>query len=73
MQRYEFQLRLDAEKFLAYYRDPSKQVFVRCRNGQNIQFPASLLRKFVTPEGIHGSFVLTCDDNHKGAVLQRLK
>jgi hypothetical protein len=31
-----------------------------------------LLQRFVTNEGIHGHFVLTCDDNHKGADLQRL-
>jgi hypothetical protein len=72
MQRYEFQLNISSEKYLAYYRGTAQQVVVRCFDGVTIQFPASLLKQFITSTGIHGDFALTCEDNHKAANLQRL-
>jgi len=70
--RYEFDLHISPEQYLDYYRGTVKHVLVHCTSGQTVQFPAALLQRFVTNEGIHGHFVLTCDDNHKGADLQRL-
>ena len=72
MNRYEFQLQITPEEYLDYYRGTIRHVIVRCTNGQTVQFPASLLQRFVTPEGIHGAFVLTCDERHKCINLQRL-
>jgi hypothetical protein len=37
-----------------------------------VQFPAGLLQRFVTPAGIHGQFVLSCDQNHKCTGLERV-
>jgi len=72
MKRYEFQLRIPPERYLDYYRGTIRHVVARCTSGQNVQFPASLLQKFVTKDGIQGDFVLTCDEQNKGADLQRL-
>jgi len=72
MKRYEFHLSISPERFLAYYRGEVRQVFVRCSNGLTIKFPAFLLKQFVTVDGIHGDFVLTTEDDNKGAVLQRM-
>jgi hypothetical protein len=72
MQKYVFELAITSEKYLDYYRGLAHEVVARCVNGQTIQFPASLLTQFVTVAGIHGRFVLTCNDKHRGAVLQRL-
>jgi hypothetical protein len=72
MKRFEFQLRISAERYLDYYRGAARNVVVRCADGVTIQFPAALLQPFVTPTGIQGSFVLTCDEANKGADLQRL-
>ena len=71
MKRFEFQLRISAERYLDYYRGIARQVVVRCPGGVTIQFPASLLQPFVTPAGIEGDFVLTCDEQHRGAELRR--
>ena len=71
MKRYEFHLRISAERYLDYYRGIARQVVVRCPGGVTIQFPASLLQPFVTPAGIEGDFVLTCDEQNKGAELRR--
>jgi hypothetical protein len=72
MNRYEFPLHISASAYLDYYRGAVRHVIARCANGQTVQFPASLLQGFVTPEGIHGKFVLTCDEQHKCTGLQRL-
>lgn len=72
MHRYEFELHLSPERFLDYYRGTVRHIVVRCTTGQNVQFPASLVQKFVRPEGIHGNFVLTCDEKNKCLGLERL-
>ena len=72
MHRYEFQLHLSAERCLGYYRGAVRQIVVRCSTGQNVQFPASLLQKFMSPEGIHGRFVLSCDERNKCLGLERV-
>ena len=69
---FEFQLNLSDQKYLDYYRGSIKQVLVQCTDGVTIEFPASLLTKFVTSTGVHGRFVLTCDDEQKGSELSRL-
>ncbi|HUD49538.1 MAG TPA: DUF2835 family protein [Candidatus Baltobacteraceae bacterium] len=73
MNRYEFHLRITADQYLDYYRGTARHVIVRCTTGQNVQFPASLLQKFVTQDGICGHFVLTCDDHNRDSRLERLK
>ncbi len=72
MRRYEFHLSISPERYLDYYRGAVRQVLARCPDGATVQFPASLLKPFVTAAGIHGDFVLTCSDDCKGAHLQRL-
>ena len=73
MPRYVFQLHLPPEKYLDYYRGTIRQVVVRCHTGENVQFPAVLLRKFVAHGGIRGTFELTSDDQHKNVQLNRLE
>jgi hypothetical protein len=71
MNRYTFTLHISSEAYLDYYRGAARHVIAQCVNGQTVQFPASLLQQFVTLEGIHGSFVLTVDENKKCIGLQR--
>jgi len=71
MNRYEFHLRITPEQYLEYYRGTVKHVIVRCTSGETVQFPASLLQKFVMQEGIHGEFILECDDHQKCIGLRR--
>ena len=72
MSRYQFRLRITPEDYLEYYRGAIRYVIARCHNGQTVQFPASLLQRFVSTEGVQGDFVLTCDEHHKCVGLQRL-
>lgn len=72
MQRFEFRLDLSPERFLPYYRGTVRRVLVRCTDGRVAEIPASLLRRFVTAEGVRGRFVLTCNDDMRGAKLVRV-
>ena len=71
MKNYEFHLSISADQYLAYYRGTAKQVIASCPDGLTIQFPAVLLKPFVTIEGLRGAFVLSCGDDNKGAELKR--
>jgi hypothetical protein len=71
MNRFEFQLHISPEECLDYYRGLVRHVVVRSTSGKVVQFPASLLQRFITSEGIHGSFVLTCDQHYKHPGLER--
>ena len=71
MHRYEFQLRITAEQYLDYYRGTVRQVLVECNDGKKVQFPAALLQRFITQDGIHGDFALTCDEQFKNSRLER--
>lgn len=72
MKRYEFSLRLTAAQCLEYYRGAARQVVARADTGQAVQFPASLLQRFITDEGVMGRFALTCDDEFHHPQLQRI-
>jgi len=72
MSRFEFSLSLTPQEYLQYYRGSVSTVIARCANGATIQFPALLLKPFVTSGGVRGNFVLTCDDRGKGAELKRV-
>jgi hypothetical protein len=71
MYRYAFHLHISVEQYLDYYRGTANSVVVSATNGQTVKFPASLLQRFVSSDGIRGDFVLLCDDNHKCIELQR--
>ncbi len=72
MPRYEFELSIGPERCLDYYRGLIQQVIVRATTGQTVQFPANRLQRFVTADGVHGRFVLVCDDQHRCVELQRV-
>lgn len=72
VKRFEFSLALSSEQYLAYYQGAATKVVVRCTDGQSIQFPARLLTRFVTNQGIQGHFVLTCSDDMTGSSLSRV-
>lgn len=72
MNEFEFDLRISAEAYLDYYRGIVNTVIVRCSDGRTVEFPAALLRRFVSPEGVQGRFRLTCDHQFKNPRLARV-
>lgn len=72
MTRYEFHLSIPPEKYVEYYRGTVRHVVARSTSGLNVQFPASLLQRFVSQDGVAGRFVLTVDANNKVVSLERV-
>lgn len=71
MKQFSFPLHITSEQYLDYYRGTVKSVLVRAADGKTVQFPAKLLQRHVTTEGIHGNFVLICDDHYHCIELQK--
>ena len=65
-------LHIPADEFLRHYRGSVNKVICTARDGRKVQFPSAILQRFVTRDGIHGSFRLHIDDNHKLVSVQQI-
>jgi len=73
MKQFEFQLKITPQQYQHYYQGAIKQVVAALdSSGATIQFPAALLQRFVTANGVHGRFVLRCDDDYKNSKLTKI-
>ena len=60
-----FYLQLSTEQYKRYYQGAAKTIIVTAEDGRRLQFPAAAMQKFLTHDGISGTFVLRFDANHK--------
>ncbi|MDR2876500.1 MAG: DUF2835 domain-containing protein [Chromatiales bacterium] len=65
-------LAIAADDYLRYYQGSVSAVRVKARDGRMVQFPAQLLRRFVSREGVHGTFVLRCRVDHRLLGMERI-
>lgn len=72
MSRIIVDLTISADEYIKHYRVPGAIVVTRSRDGRRVQFPASILQRFVTHSGIRGSFEIEFDDQGKFTAVQRL-
>ncbi|MDH5256730.1 MAG: DUF2835 domain-containing protein [Gammaproteobacteria bacterium] len=68
----QFSIKLSYEKYTAYYKGYAQNVLVRAFDGRNIQFPAEILKPYLTHEGINGVFIIHFDDRNKYKSLQKI-
>lgn len=64
-------LALSPEQYVEYYRGSARRVVARATDGRWIQFPASVLQRFVTANGIHGQFRLSFDLQNRFVAIER--
>jgi len=64
-------LNIDSEELLKLYRGSAREVVARSLDGQNIRFPAEVLKPFVTHNGVQGQFALLVDASNKLIDLRR--
>lgn len=72
-QRTIFSINISSQEYLLHYQGVASQVCVTDINGKIIQFPANLLRQFVTHDGISGSFEMSFDENHRFTGINKLE
>lgn len=72
MKEVAFRLNISAEEYLDYYRGVASLVHVTALDGRTVQFPAHVLRPFVSHEGIRGVFKLKYADDNRFAGIERI-
>jgi len=72
MARIRFRLNLPAETYRQYYQGQANMVQVQALDGQNLRFPAAILRPYLSHAGVSGLFELEFDENRRFISLQRL-
>jgi hypothetical protein len=66
------QLAIPADELLRFYAGQAHVVSARAVDGRTVQFPARILRRFVTEDGITGTFQLVFGDDHKFRDIRRV-
>lgn len=72
MKQFEFLLKISPQQYQNYYQGAIQHFIAIDTSGATIQFPAALLQRFVTANGVHGRFVLRCDDDYKNSNLTKI-
>lgn len=72
MQRFVFDLSIPPEQWMAYYRGAARHVVAVARGGERVQFAAKHLQRFVTRDGIRGTFEMVLDETHDLVRFERL-
>ena len=70
--RVRFALNIPQDVLLSYYEGAARAVVVKSMDGRSIQFPANVLRQFVTSEGVQGIFEMEFDADNKFVGLRRV-
>jgi Protein of unknown function (DUF2835) len=73
MQTVTVRLEISPERFQAYYQGVVEYVVARSTDGRMIQFPARVLRPFISYQGIQGTFEITFDASMKFQSIRRAK
>jgi hypothetical protein len=60
------------EEYQRLYQGVARVVHARARDGRRIQFPALILQRFLTRNGIHGTFEIQFDESYKFAGIRKL-
>ncbi len=72
MNEITFRLNISSDRFRAYYEGIAQNVVVRLADGRNLQFPANILRPFLTHTGVQGEFAIRFDNKNKLADIRRV-
>ena len=72
MNKAVFSVSLNSEQVLQFYKGLKSRVQVRTQNGQSMSIPYDHLLKYVTREGIYGTFEITYDDFGNLGQLRKL-
>ena len=65
-------LKIRAEDYLAWYEGTARQVVALSQEGLTVQFPANVLQRYVSADGVQGTFLLTFDDSNKFVRIEKL-
>lgn len=70
--KFIFNLKISQEEYASYYRGEKNMVLATATNGRRIRFPAAILRRFLTHNGIRGTFEMVIDQNNRFLNLRKI-
>lgn len=65
-------LAIPADEYLRVYQGSAKLVSAIASDGRRVQFPANILHKMVTREGIYGRYLIEFNREGKFQKIQRI-
>ena len=72
MHRVIVRLNLSTERVMEHYRGSARYVLTVAEDGRTVQFPATLLRQFVTEDGVRGAFEIVFDEDNRLKRMRRI-
>jgi len=72
MQTVTVSLRISARRFQAYYEGAVDSVVAQAEDGRTVQFPARVLRPFLSHRGIEGIFEITFSSELKFQSIKQI-
>ncbi|WP_252177122.1 DUF2835 family protein [Endozoicomonas sp. 4G] len=72
MNKATFSVSLNSQQVLQYYQGKKNRVQVNTREGFSMSIPYDILLKFVTREGVHGTFEISYGSDGKLGELRKL-
>lgn len=71
MQEIILDLFISPDEWLKIYRGSARVVRARALDGRQVQFPANILARYFTHDGIRGRFCIRFDDAGRFASIER--
>lgn len=65
-------LAISREECMKYYQGRAVQIAARSRDGRLVRLPASVMRRFMTLSGLHGSYTVYYDAQGQLVQIDRL-
>ena len=72
MQKATFSIRLGSEQVLEFYKGLKHRVRVMTTDGKSMSLPYDILLKYLTREGIYGTFEISYDSDGNLGELNRI-
>lgn len=58
-------LHISKDEYLRYYQGEARTVVATAHDGRIVRFPANVLQKVVTTEGVHGTYEIRFDSDNR--------
>ncbi|MDP1931477.1 MAG: DUF2835 domain-containing protein [Gammaproteobacteria bacterium] len=72
MKKLTLDLHIPAERYEALYSGAVSDVQAVSREGLRVRFPGKILQRFLSHEGISGTFVIEFDDTNKFRAITKI-
>lgn len=66
-------LAINTQEFARLYRGHARDVICTARDGRTVQFPANVLRQFLTHTGVYGEFKIFFSADNKFSSIEKIK